>query len=246
MFLGQFKHLFPLIYERYIHGILGLICAFVSISFFLKLEKLTFKEIGLVWHKQTLKKFAYGLGIGIVLALVMTFVQVWCSDLTITRSSQQNISTFILGVPAIVLLAFMEELAFRSYPFKRLNEVYGLWITQLIIAILFAVYHILMGWPLAIAFMGPGILSLVFGLAAAISKGVTAPTGVHAGVNLVLAIFVGKTNLQSLFVIDFSQKDITEQMIEANNTIGVVIHISVLVLAILATLIFLKRKNQTN
>ena len=120
--LSQLKQFLPENLERYSHGILGTISAFATIGLFLKFEKKKLKDYGLVWEKNTPKKFIIGIGIGVTLALIMILSQVFVSGLEITASENQSISTFLISIPAILILAFMEELAFRSYPFIKLNK----------------------------------------------------------------------------------------------------------------------------
>ncbi len=241
MLLSQFKHFIPDKFERLAHGIIGTVVSLATIWFFLKMEKSTFKEYGLNWEKTTIKKFIIGIVIGIVLSLLMIFSQVLFSGLEITLSDYQNITYFIIWIPAIIILGFMEEVAFRSYAFVKLNRIFGLRITQVVIAILFALYHVIMGWSIGIAFLGPGIWALAFGLTAVVSNGISMPTGLHSGVNIVLALFVGKLNIDSIWTIDFPT-EASESMIKGNENFGIGIQICLLVLCIIATELYLRKK----
>ena len=242
--LSQLKQFLPENLERYSHGILGTISAFATIGLFLKFEKKKLKDYGLVWEKNTPKKFIIGIGIGVTLALIMILSQVFVSGLEITASENQSISTFLISIPAILILAFMEELAFRSYPFIKLNKQFGLRTTQFIIAILFALYHVANGWSIGLSFLGPGIWSLAYGLSAVASNGISMPTGLHSGVNIILAVFIGKNNIESLFVIDFPT-EVSGNTISANQNVGIIIHVSLLILCIIATEIYLRKKKTT-
>ncbi len=244
MVLSRVKHFLPENLERYSHGILGTISACAAIWLFLKFEKKNLKDYGLVWEKNTPKKLIIGIVIGITLALIMIFSQVLISGLEITVSENLYISTFLISIPAILILAFMEELAFRSYPFIKLNKKFGLRTTQFLIAILFALYHVANGWSIGLSFLGPGIWSLAYGLSAVASNGISMPTGLHSGVNIILAVFIGKKNIESLFVIDFP-KTVSENTISANQNIGIIIHVSLLILCIIATEIYLRKKKTT-
>ena len=149
--------------------------AFGTVWGFLKFEKISIKSIGLKWEKNTLKKFTLGLSVGLVLGSLMILSQVMYSGMEISLSENYNISSFLLWSSALIPLAFMEEIAFRSYPFIKLNKVFGLRLTQIIIAILFALYHVLNGWSLGLAFLGPGIWALAYGLSAIFSDGISMP-----------------------------------------------------------------------
>jgi membrane protease YdiL (CAAX protease family) len=81
-------------------------------------------------------------------------------------------------------LAAYEEIGFRGYPLARLLPSFGIWPTLLLIAPMFALYHLAMGWPLVQAAAGTGVGSLLFGMAAVAAKrGLAFPVGVHAGWN---------------------------------------------------------------
>lgn len=242
MLLSQIKNIVPVRFERYTYGILGIFAAFTAVWLFIKIERSTFKEFELQWHKDTIRKFAIGLAIGIFLSLIMIFSQVLYSGLEVKLSSDQDLISFLIWSPAIIILAFMEEVAFRSYPFIRLNREFGFRTTQIIIAILFALYHVINGWPILISFLGPGIWSLAYGLAAKISNGVSMPTGLHSGVNLILALFVGKKNIESLFTIDFAG-EVSDSLIKANEAFGIGIQLALLVGCIIATELYLRYRN---
>ena len=242
--LSQIKHLIPEKFERYTHGILGTIASLATVWLFLKYEKSTFKEYGLEWKKSTMKKFAIGLAIGAVICMIMLFTQVLYSGLEVRISDKQNITSFLIWSPAIIILAFMEEVAFRSYAFIKLDRVFGFRTTQIIIAILFALYHVLNGWTIGQSFIGPGILALVFGLSAKVSAGISMPTGLHSGVNLILALFVGKKNIESIWTIDFPT-EVSESVLKANENFGIGIQLCLLILCVIATELYLKRIKTT-
>ncbi len=244
--LAQVKNLIPQKFERYAHGIFGTIAAISSVWIFLRYEKKTFSDIGLIWQKRTLQKFIIGLAVGIVMGALMLYTQVLISGLQITLSDDYNISSFIIWSSALIPLAFMEEIAFRSYPFIKLNRIFGLRITQIIIAILFALYHILNGWSIGLSFLGPGIWALAYGLSAILSNGISMPTGFHYGVNLILAAISTKSGMNGIWTIDFPTK-VSETALKTNENVGTAIQIGLLIICVIATELYLKnRKNTAN
>ena len=84
-----------------------------------------------------------------------------------------------------LLSAGVEELLFRGYSFERLISSIGLWPAQLIVALLFAVYHLRNGYPWQVAFTGSVIGSLMFGLVFVRTRSVLAAMGFHAAANSV-------------------------------------------------------------
>ena len=218
--------------------------AFGTVWGFLKFEKISIKSIGLKWEKNTLKKFTLGLSVGLVLGSLMILSQVMYSGMEISLSENYNISSFLLWSSALIPLAFMEEIAFRSYPFIKLNKVFGLRLTQIIIAILFALYHVLNGWSLGLAFLGPGIWALAYGLSAIFSDGISMPTGLHYGVNFVLALVSIQSGIEGIWTIDFPN-DVSETVLKANENFGIGIQLALLVLCIIGTELYLRKKKTT-
>jgi hypothetical protein len=83
-----------------------------------------------------------------------------------------------------LVLAAYEEIGFRGYPMRRLLRSFGVWPTLLLVAAVFGLYHISLGWGLFAALIGTGAGSLLFGMAAvAARRGLAFPIGVHAGWN---------------------------------------------------------------
>ena len=82
-----------------------------------------------------------------------------------------------------LISAGVEELLFRGYGFERLITAIGLWPAQLIVALMFATYHLLNRYEWQIAFTSTVIGSLMFGLVFARTRSVFAATGFHAASN---------------------------------------------------------------
>jgi membrane protease YdiL (CAAX protease family) len=83
------------------------------------------------------------------------------------------------------VLAAYEEIAFRGYPMRRLLYAFGIWPTLLLVALVFAMYHVVLGWGLVPALIGTSAGSMLFGMAAISTRGLAFPIGVHAGWNFV-------------------------------------------------------------
>ena len=79
----------------------------------------------------------------------------------------------------------VEELVFRGYGFERLIAGIGHWRAQLVIALLFALFHIVNGWSWQVALVGTTVGSLLYGLVFVRWRSVPAATGVHAATNWV-------------------------------------------------------------
>ena len=79
----------------------------------------------------------------------------------------------------------VEELVFRGYSFERLIVLIGHWPAQIVTALLFAVFHVVQGWPWITALVGTTTGSLLFALVFIRWRSVPAAIGVHAASNWV-------------------------------------------------------------
>jgi len=236
---------FPPIDPRMIglrHGITGTLVAFIVTGVFLKMEKKSFRDIGLVWEKSTLLKFLLGALAGSALFGIILLLLLKIAGLQLLWNSPTFDYRMLVGYLGLIPLALMEEVAFRSYPFRKLTDTFGLWSAQVIVGIAFALYHLIGGWSLYIAFAGPFVWSFVFGLAAVRSGGIAVSTGIHLMLN-VLQVFTGTSagpnSMWKLSYIHEASKD----AIARTETTGLLLQVAVLVTAIAATEYFIRRKS---
>lgn len=178
-----FKPVFPDRYDQFVYGIGGTIGTFALTLLFIGAEKKSLRDYGLVWESGTLFRFFKGLLYGILIFAGLIMLLVLAGGIRIHLSSLWELSSLFWYLQ-ILPMALFEEMAFRSYPFTKLNKQYPFLTTQLIVALVFALYHISMGWNPLVAFLGPGLWALVFGLGAFWSKGIALPTGIHVALNL--------------------------------------------------------------
>lgn len=170
---------------------------------YIRSEKKTMSDYGLVWEKTTLLKFFKGLAIGIIALTTIIFLLVLFGGLNIQKNPEGfNFWTPLLYL-SIIPAALLEEIAYRSYPFIKLNKTFGLRLTQLIVLIAFALHHIPLGWGVLGAFTGPGVWALIFGIAAVWSKGIALPTGIHVGTNLTQSIFGMNKGIESFWLVSY-------------------------------------------
>ncbi len=216
-----------------LYGTIATIATSICTLLFIKLEKKTLFEYGLVLEKKTFVRFIGGLAIGTIIFSLIILLLLVFTELRMEKSKQvwewKNLFWYLLIIPA----AFMEELAFRSYTFINLNKVFGLRITQIIVAIAFAVYHILMGWDIGIAILGPGIWAIVFGLAAVWSKGIAVPTGIHVALNLIQQMIGLKTGDSEPIWLLHQSATASAASLSRTEMMGILSQVFVLVVAIL-------------
>lgn len=196
-----FKQFLPPQYERMCYGLIGSVVAIFVTWLFLKWDGKSWSALNLDLDAKTLPKSLLGLLMGIILAAIMVGTMVICTDVTIAINDNPAILPFLMTATALIPLAWMEEMAFRGYAFQQLHTSIGLRNTQIIIAIIFALYHVAGGQGLASSFLGPGCFAFVFGMARVKSGGIALPTGLHIGLNLFNASIGQHRGLNSLFVI---------------------------------------------
>ena len=219
---------FPTHVHRFTISLFGVVIALFVTWTFIKLERNSWVEYYLVWGRETIPNFFKGLIIGMASIALITVIQVLLGGLEIQRNPAEINPWALLWYLTILPAAFMEEIAFRSYPFLKLNKTLGLRLTQLIVSIIFALYHMPFGWNPLTAFLGPGIWAWIFGIAAIRSKGIAIPTGIHVGLNLTLSVLGMRHGVESILVA--SQNEST-----SNTITNLAIRILILLTGILLT-----------
>jgi uncharacterized protein len=233
-------HLFTGKTERFAFGVIGSIVGYLVIWGFLKIDKSTFREIGLVWESRTFTRFFKGILIGTVIFLISLLLLKNFTELQFQHNPGGIDSTTMLGYLIFFPLALMEELAFRSYPIIKLKKRYGIWITQFIVATAFALYHIVYGWSVYNAFSGPFVWAFVFGIAAVWSAGIAMPLGIHFAVNILQPLTGMKGEEHSLWILDY-KAGTPEKLIAHTGSVLLFIQILIFAGAVIFTAIYLRR-----
>ena len=186
------------------HALIGIFVALLVTWAFLKADKRSFRSIGLFLERPTISRFLMGIGLGIVLMAGMTAAVIFFSGFSLSRNPESDLLKFLMGSLPLLPLAFMEELAFRGYPFETLREKTGLRSSIYISALLFGLYHLANGWTLQNALLGAGVWGIIFGLAAHRSRGIALPTGLHYAANLTTSAFGISSGSYHLWVLKAS------------------------------------------
>lgn len=238
--------LIPPKWERYGYGITGTIAAMLATWIMLRYENKSYKDYGFTWRKDTIVKFMKGILIGSAIFLLIIIILLLFTDISIAQRNKPWDPFSAFWYFSIIPLALMEEIAFRSYSFIKLNKIFGLRITQLIVAIAFALYHIIQGWDFQVAFLGPAIWAFVFGLAAIWSKGFAMPTGIHVALNLIQQV-LGMKGGDTGSIWELKHKTTASaESISQTDTIGIIIQLFVLVSAILFTEYYLRKTKHSH
>lgn len=150
---------------------------------FIRWEKLSLPDIGLLPGRRTLSHLLTGLLTGSVLVTFQFLVVLTGGHLKIVHSPEAGFITIGSNLLLFLLVACREEIAFRGYPLRSLDRTAGRLTAQLVVAALFIAEHVVGGmtWPGAI--IGAGMGAWLFGLAALRSKGIALPIGIHTAWN---------------------------------------------------------------
>lgn len=231
-------------YKWFIGAATGTVLALLITYLFSKYSKVSFRQIGLQWDAKTPVRLVAGFLIGIVIACAMLFAIVQLTELELSNIENTDVLSALFWMLAIIPLAFMEEVAFRGYVFFNLEKILGLRLTLLITSILFAYYHDLSGATFTSQLLGPGVWGVIYGVSAIWSKGLAVPTGIHVGVNMVLASFGLKESYNAIWMINYPA-EVAESTQAHTEMIGISAQLLLLLIGIFATEWYLRRKKQT-
>jgi uncharacterized protein len=223
----------------FVYAVSGAAIAFFVVWIYIRAERKSLADYRLTWKHDTILKFLQGIIIGVFSFLAIVLVLVLFANLEFSINPEAWTAWTLFWYLSIVPAALMEEIAFPSYPFLKLNNAFGLRVTQLIVAVVFALYHVALGWNIVTAFLGPGIWAFVFGIAAIHSNGIALSTGIHVGLNMTLTILgVGSSSCEPLFIQKQTEAD-------TNTMVGLLTRIAVLLVGVYLTERYTKMNKKT-
>jgi uncharacterized protein len=227
------------------YGILGSLAALVVTWIFLRFEKQSFHEIGLVWEKRSLPRFFAGLIMGLLLMGFILVPLILFSGMQFTLNPEPFSWSMVFPYIMFIPLAFMEEAGFRAYTLIKLDKAVGTIAMQIVIAIAFALYHIANGWSMEAAFLGTFVWAWVFGLAAIWSGGIALPTGIHVMLNVLQGLTGLKPGNYSIWIV--SVDDTTQRnVISGADRIGLIMQLIVFAIAVGLTIFYVHKKRLRN
>jgi hypothetical protein len=124
-----------------------------------------------------------GFALGLLLVGIQTCFVRLVGHVHWVRTASVGFAPVSMAFVAYVTLASREELAFRGYPLRRLDSCLGAWTAQFVVALVFAIEHVVGGATWTNAILGPFVGSLLFGMAALVTRGLALPIGLHAAWN---------------------------------------------------------------
>jgi membrane protease YdiL (CAAX protease family) len=127
-------------------------------------NKISIKE----WGKSLLRLLGLTVLFSIILGITVMLIMLFYKDFNYEYlykamgNEKNSVSMFALNLIPIVLIAFTEELCFRSYLYVNLNKIIkNQWICIIIVNLLFGVCHIYQG---LIGVIGTFIMGIIFSI----------------------------------------------------------------------------------
>lgn len=228
-------------FERIAHGTIGTFAALLTTFLFIRFDKITFADIGLKFEKNTFRNYFIGVLAGIGLMGILSLSVIFFSNFKVETNSHSNMLNFLLWTLPLIPLAFMEEVGFRAYPLKILNNKTGIRNSIIITSILFALYHVANGWTFQNSFLGAGVWGILYGLAATYSNGISMPTGIHYAANLTTSAFGISESSSNVWVLK-SKDGLSLENYQSSQLTTLIPQISLLVIAIICMEWYLRKK----
>jgi membrane protease YdiL (CAAX protease family) len=173
----------PGIWPQILSVLLAAVCGLGLSLLFIRWEKLSLQDIGLMPGRRTLQHLLTGLLTGSVLVTFQFMAVFMGGHLKMVRSPEAGFTTISCNLLLYLFVACREEVAFRGYPLRSLDSTAGRLTAQLIVAAIFIAEHIVGRTTWAGAIVGAGMGAWLFGLAALRSKGIALPIGIHTAWN---------------------------------------------------------------
>lgn len=152
---------------------------------FLRWDGWSLRDAGLDLMAKSVPRMLFGFGIGFALVALQESLLYASGHVHWTYVGPSSpMSWMLLAVTAYFLLALREEIAFRAYPLRRLEDDLGLWPSVLIVGLVFALEHLAGGMSWSLSLFGPFAGAILFGMAALATRGIAVPLGIHFAFNL--------------------------------------------------------------
>ena len=178
--IGRLPAWFP---GELLSGVLTLLVSWL----FLRLEGRSFASVGFSLNRSWLVQFAAGTGLGIALIVITALGILGAGGFHWVRNPAGSVSTLLAGAWLFLAVGINEEGLFRGYLFQRLVDGIGVWPTQLLMAVLFAMVHWgnpgMSGAVKIWATLNIALSAILLGLAYLKTRSLALPIGIHLGWN---------------------------------------------------------------
>jgi len=156
---------------------------FIIAYLFTYWDKTSLTKIGIQYNQKSITEFGIGILLSVLMVMTMTALLTYFTDVTFEKSRSFNYKLLTANIFLYFFVSCREELAFRTYLLWRLRDNLRAWLALSIVTLVFIGEHILTGTNLKMAIFGPGLGSILFGLAFLKTKNIVLPLGLHFGWN---------------------------------------------------------------
>jgi membrane protease YdiL (CAAX protease family) len=230
----------PDLWSQAILGVSTSIVTFALTVLFARWDGLELKDVGAAIASRSWLRLAIGFLIGLGLVGLQASIVGVVGHIRWVRSPEVGFSATSTALAVYLVLSCREELAFRGYPLRRLDCLFGPYAAQLFVALVFAIEHVAGGSSWTTAVLGVATGSLLFGMAALATRGLAIPIGLHAAWNFGQWVLGGK-EMPGLW------RAVNPQEVQAHlERVGMTIYVIVMVLATLAFWCLYKRRMRTD
>lgn len=151
---------------------------------FVRWDGITLNDVGAGISKGSAPRFLLGFLVGVaIVSLQNLAVYAGGHAHWLIEKSHPSPVAILLAFTSYFMLALREELSFRGYPLRRMEDVWGTWTAVVALAVVFTLEHAAGGWGWSRALLGPPMGAVLFGVAALATRGLAVPLGIHAAFN---------------------------------------------------------------
>lgn len=230
----------PDLWSQVILGVSTSLVTFALTKVFARWDGLELKDVGAAIASRSWLRLAIGFLIGLGLVGLQASMVGVVGRTRWVRSPEVGFSATSTALAAYLVLSCREELAFRGYPLRRLDCLFGPYAAQLLVALAFAIEHVAGGYSWTNAMLGVATGSLLFGMAALATRGLAIPIGLHAAWNFGQWVLGGK-EMPGLW------RAVNPQEVQPHlERVGMISYVIVMVLATFAFWCFYKRRISTD
>ena len=140
-------------------------------------------DVGIIPAKYCIPRFLCGYIIGFGMAASQALIVLFYGHLQLKTVAGISIIDILLPLLLYFLIAYREELAFRSYSLRSLNISLGPVPALTILGIIFIIDHVAGGMSWGMAIQGSGAGAILFGVSALKTKGLGLSLGFHSSWN---------------------------------------------------------------
>ncbi len=170
-------------------GGMSLVMVLVTRLYLKSEERLEMSSLGMALSTGSLPRLLISLPAGMAFFGCLYLVYLGLGPVSIEWVDQPDfLNATVASFFALLALGTMEEIAFRGYFMRKLDQAIGVRAAIYVTSVAFGLYHGLTIGSLT----GPAVWGLLYGALAYWSRGLAVPIGFHVGANLTQALFSQK------------------------------------------------------